>query len=154
MQLPRAEMKVAKSPPWGVCTGDSVCLEVGCGLDGTSWHQREPLEGQLGLSSPDAWASLRTWSPEGEWAFPPGCLAPAELSAGGEWLEGFTVSSPPTALAVCKDFCLHMAARPSPGLFTNEAGVGRGWGKGREGGHRNQSLCSNGALSSGCWREC
>lgn len=71
---------------------------------------------------------------------------------------GFTVSSPPTALAACEDSAsmalLRLHAQPSPGLFTNEAGVARGWGKGREGAHGSRSLCANGALSAGCGREC
>lgn len=131
----------------------------GRGPGGTTWHRREALRDGgpppqwwpgppvLCLSSPDAWASLPTWCPEGVWSFFPFWQRPAccRSVSGGWGLEwGSAWARPPPALEVCEEFCVHgtLPQPPSPSHpFQNGSLTGLGWPEGQRGRSWKPQLC-------------
>lgn len=82
IRLPRAKMEVTTfhSPPGKACSSTQECLVAGVGA---GWDHRPPEGSPAGwppawclgprvlcFSSPDVWASLPTWRPEGERGLP------------------------------------------------------------------------------------
>lgn len=107
---------------------------------GARWDHRAPegspggvagLQLVLCLSSPDAWASLPTWCPEGVQAFlswkrpqqacQQGVGGPSGVQRGWRFLHSGHPSPPSRSL------------RSFAGLFMTRAGVARGWGQDRAG---------------------
>lgn len=159
-RLPRAEMEVtAFHSPSGKAF---VALPRGVWWwGGGQWNHKAPAGSPEGwppawcpgprvlCSSPDVWASLPTWCPEGEWGFPSWKQLVAEPSARGGWLGwDFEWARLPAALALPEEFCIprppQRPPRPSllfQGCLLRRAGVAHGWGRGTRGVVETGVLC-------------
>lgn len=136
------------------CTADSMGLDVGWALDGTTWLQRETLQPALCLSSPNAGASFPTWCPEGAWSFP-SWRRPSGRAVSRGWAVSRGVSSglhlpqPLKCVRTSAFKALLPALQLPPRLF--RVILREGWGGPRVGeGQRRQScVCVREVHSSG-----